>query len=197
MQMRIFIAMIAAAVSACAPSIVAANKVSVNPNLDLPQMYSATAFGQAGTLAGKSFGLDVSVTRWTSEEEILEFVATLKNKGPYALVKALEKTNAVGRLAPTGFVGSEFRIARYRPTAGGGSHIVMVTNRPIAFAEAYSSTRSKDYQFGIVVLDIDQNGKGTGTLAPVCKINFNKKNELVIEHFGQKPFRLANVRRLK
>ncbi len=29
---------------------------------------------------------------------------------------------------------------------------------------------------------------------PVCKIKFNKKNELEIEHYGQKTLRLANVR---
>jgi hypothetical protein len=30
-------------------------------------------------------------------------------------------------------------------------------------------------------------------LAPVCKIKFNRKNELEIENYGQKPLRLANV----
>jgi hypothetical protein len=63
----------------------------------------------------------------------------------------------------------------------------------MSFGELYRSSRSTDYQFGIVVLDVDKNGKGTGTLAPVCKIRFNKKNELEIENYGQKPLRLANV----
>jgi hypothetical protein len=48
-----------------------------------------------------------------------------------------------------------------------------------------------------VVLDLDKDGNGTGTLAPICKVKFNKKDELEIEHFGQKPFRLANVRKMK
>ena len=47
------------------------------------------------------------------------------------------------------------------------------------------------------VLNVDKDGKGTGTFAPLCKIKFNKKNELEIEHYGQKPFRLANVYRQK
>jgi hypothetical protein len=63
----------------------------------------------------------------------------------------------------------------------------------MSFGELYRGDRSLDYQFGIVVLNVDKTGKGTGTLAPVCKIKFNKKNELEIENFGQKPFRLANV----
>ena len=69
----------------------------------------------------------------------------------------------------------------------------MVTNRPMSFGELYRSGRSTDYQFGIVVLDVDKNGKGTGKLAPICKIKFDKKNELEIENYGQKPFRLENV----
>jgi hypothetical protein len=47
------------------------------------------------------------------------------------------------------------------------------------------------------VLDVDKDGKGTGSLAPICKIKFNKQNQLEVEHYGQKPLRLANVRRVK
>jgi hypothetical protein len=163
------------------------------PLTDLPRQYAATAFGQAGALAGKSFGVTLYVTAWTTDQQVQDYVSTLKEKGPDGLVKMMEKTDDVGRLSPTGYVGSGFRFARYRPAANGGLHIVMVTNRPMSFGELYSGTRSLDYQFGIVVLDVDKNGKGTGKLAPVCKIKFNKKNELEIENYGQKPFRLANV----
>ena len=160
---------------------------------DLPRQFAATAFGQAGALAGKSFGTNIYITGFCSDQQAQDYVSVLKEKGPNGLVSAMEKTSDVGRLSPTGFVGSGFRFARYRPTANGGLHIVMVTNRPMSFGEVYRSGRSTDYQFGIVVLDVDKNGKGTGTLAPVCKIKFNKKNELEIENYGQKPFRLANV----
>jgi hypothetical protein len=163
----------------------------------LPQQYAATAIGQAGVAAGKSFGVTVFITRWTTDQEVQAYSATLKANGSNGLVKALGKTKDVGRLSPTGFVGSGFRIARFRPGPEGGFHIVMVTDRPIFFGEAYNGARSTDYQFGIVVLNVDKDGKGTGTLAPVCKIKFNKQGELEIENYGQKPLRLANVRREK
>ena len=163
------------------------------PLSDLPRQFAATAFGQAGTMAGKSFGVNLYITGWTTDQQVTDFISVLKEKGPDGLVSAMEKTDDVGRLSPTGFVGSGFRFARYRPTPNGGLHIVMVTNRPMSFGEVYRSGRSTDYQFGIVVLDVDKDGKGTGKLAPVCKIKFNKKNELEIENYGQKPFRLANV----
>jgi hypothetical protein len=159
----------------------------------LPRQFAATAFGQAGTVAGRSFGLNLYITGWTTNQQVQDYISILKEKGPNGLVSALEKTSDVGRVSPAGFVGTGFRFARYRPMANGGLHIVMVTNRPMSFGELYNNGRSTDYQFGIVVLNVDKDGKGTGQLAPVCKIKFNKKNELEIENFGQKPFRLANV----
>lgn len=164
---------------------------------DLPAQYAAVAFGQSGSAAGKSFGLAITVQELTSEGEVEELAAILKHKGPDALLKAMGDTKDKGRVAPTGSVGTGMRVVRIRPTANGGQHIVLATDRPISFPELYNGTRSRDYKFGIVVLDVDKNGKGTGSFAPLCKIKFNKKNELEIEHYGQKPFRLANVYRQK
>lgn len=163
------------------------------PLTDLPRQFSGTAFGQAGAAAGKSFGVNIYVTGWTTDQQVQDYISVLREKGPDGLVKAMENTSDVGRISPTGFVGNGFRFARYRPGPDGGLHITMVTNRPMSFGELYRGGRSTDYQFGIAVLDVDKNGKGTGKLAPVCKIKFNKKGELEIENYGQKPLRLANV----
>lgn len=164
---------------------------------DIPVQYAAVAFGQSGSSAGKSFGLTIYVQGLTSNGEMDELVATLKNKGPDGLVSAMEDMKDKGRVAPTGSVGTGMRVVRIRPIKDGGQHIVLATNRPISFAELYRGTRSRDYKFGIVVLNVDKDGKGTGSFAPLCKVKFNKKNELEIEHYGQKPFRLANVYRQK
>jgi hypothetical protein len=164
---------------------------------DLPAQYAATAFGQAGAGAGKSFGLTISVQGLTNDGDVEELIATLKQKGQDGLVSALENTPDKGRVAPTASVGTGMRFVRIRPTKDGGQHIVLATNRPISFPELYNATRSTTYKIGIVVLDVDKDGKGTGTFSPLCKVKFNKKNELEIEHYGQKPFRLANVYRQK
>jgi hypothetical protein len=118
----------------------------------------------------------------------------LRHKGQDGLVSALEKVKDKGRVSPNGSVGIGVRVVRIHPTKDGGQHIVLATNRPISFPELYNSTRSTNYKIGIVVLNVDKDGKGTGSFAPLCKVKFNKKNELEIEHYGQKPFRLANGR---
>ncbi len=74
---------------------------------------------------------------------------------------------------------------------------MLVTDRPNSLPELFNSTRSTDYKIGIVVLDVDKDGKGTGTFAPLCKVRFNKNDQLEIENYGQKPFRLGNVYRQK
>jgi hypothetical protein len=184
----------ALAVPLWAAVVLIAQDADTNARFALPLQLAGTAFGQAGVAAGKSFGFTVYITDWTTDQQVTDFINTLKENGPNGLEKAFDKTKDVGRVSPTGFVGNSFRYARSTPTQGGGRHIVMVTNRPMRFWEVYNSGRSSDYPFGIIVLNVDSAGKGTGTLAPICKIKFNKKNELEIEHYGQKPLRLANVR---
>ena len=177
-----------------AASLVAQSPADAGPGFVLPLRFSGTAFGQAGVAAGKSFGFTVLITDWTTDQQVKDFTDTLRENGQDALVKALDKTKDVGRVSPTGFVGNSFRFARATPAQGGGMRIVMVTDRPMSLWEKYNSGRTTQYPFGIIVLNVDSAGKGTGTLAPICRAKFNKKGELEIEHYAQKPLRLANVR---
>ena len=166
-------------------------------NAGLPAQYASTAIGQGGAFTGKTFGVTIYVTGLTSDEERRQYITVLKEKGPDGLVRALGNAKDVGRIAPTGSVGTGVRYVRITPRPDGGQHIVMVTDRAITMAELYQGTRSRDYPFGVVAMNVDKSGKGTGSLAPVVKIKFNKKGELEIEHYGQKPWRLANLRREK
>jgi hypothetical protein len=179
------------------PPCIAQSGESSKTQFNLPAQYAATAVGQAGAAAGKTFGLTIYVEGVTPDGDVDELIATLKHKGQDGLVSALENTKDKGRVSPTGSVGSGMRFVRIRPTKDGGQHIALATNRPISFPELYRDSRSTDYKIGIVVLNVDKDGKGTGTFSPLCKVKFNKKNELEIEHYGQKPFRLVNVYRQK
>jgi hypothetical protein len=170
---------------------------SAAAQVELPAQFSATAFGQAGAAAGKSVAVTIYLTGLTNDGDIQEYIATLKSKGQNGLVSAVEKAKDVGRVAPTGSVGTGFRIARMHPDQNGGTYIVMATNRPISIGELYHGTRSRDYPIGIVTLNLDKDGNGVGLLYAACKVKFNKQGELEVEHYSQKPLRLANVRRQK
>ena len=188
----------AALLVGCALSNVAAQTAEpAKTQADVPAQYAATAIGQSGPAAGKSFDLTVYVEQLTSDGDTEELVSTLKHKGQAGLLSAFEDIKDKGRLAPTGSVGIGMRFIRIHPTENGGQHIVLVTNRPISFGELYNGARSRDYPFGIVVMDVGKDGKGTGTFSPASKVRFNKKGDLEIESYSQKPLRLANIYRQK
>src|ERR1700741_2311079 len=157
--------------------------VAQEPTPSVPAQYSATAFGQSGGAAGKRFGMNIYVQQTTTSGEIEELLGILKSKGQDALVSAMEKMKDKGRVAPTGSTGTGMKTITIRPTANGGQHIVLATNRWVTFTELINGTRSRDYPIGIVVLDVDKDGNGTGSFAPLNKVKFNKAKELVIEHY--------------
>ena len=50
------------------------------PLTDLPRQFAATAFGQAGAMAGKSFGVNIYITAWTTDQQVQEFISVLKRR---------------------------------------------------------------------------------------------------------------------
>jgi hypothetical protein len=190
-------ALLLSTVSFCRAQSSGAAKAAAEAQVPFPAQYAATAFGQAGTAAGKSFGLNIYIDGVTGDGDRDELLGLLKSKGQDALVSKMQGMPDLGRVAPTGTVGVGMRVVRIRKNNLGGLHIVMATDRPISFGELYNATRSTQYPIALLVMDVDNDGKGSGTFAPLCKVKFDKKGDLVIEHYGQKPFRLANVYREK
>src|ERR1039458_2964588 len=90
-----------------------------NTQPDVPAQYAATAFGQSGSVAGKSFGLTISVQELTSDGDVEELASTLRHQGQDGLVSALEKINDKGRVAPNGSGGSGIRGGPRRATNAG------------------------------------------------------------------------------
>ena len=56
-----------------------------------PEGYSGTAIGTGGSVGGRSIGFNIRITRYTTDNELQEFADLIKEKGPDALRRALEK----------------------------------------------------------------------------------------------------------
>ena len=144
--------------------------------------------------------VDLHINSYTSDEETKLMAGALLDGGPDVLLKALEKADDKGRITITGRVGFyEFKLVRSRPTPT-GRRIYAVGDRPIGMLEAYASTRSEDYKFGILMLDLkkDKKGKekGEGVLIYAAKVKVLDGNRLDIEHYAIEPIRLMAVRKL-
>jgi hypothetical protein len=158
-----------------------------------PEQFSATAFGQGGMFAGKSASLNIYITDYTSDQEVEELAATLKTKGSDALLRTLQKMKEKGRVATTGRVGWTVPIVRQHTTEK-GRRVVMFADRPISFYEASTAPRSRSYEFGMLVLDVNNRGEGEGLLYGACKVKFTKDDQLQVEHYDQAPARLSSVK---
>ena len=138
----------------------------------------------------------ISIDRWSTNAERETFVATLRNKGPQALVDALQDTRPVGRIRTPDSIGYDLRYAFQTPGEDGGRRIVIATDRPIGFWEAYNRPRTVDYPFTIVQMQIGPDGRGAGTLSEFTKVLASGDN-IYLENFASAPVMLTDIRSKK
>lgn len=149
--------------------------------------------------AGTTTNVKIYISGYSSPQDAERFNATLLSGGPTALLKALRKMKSLGRIEREASVGFyDFKLILSTTTAT-GRHIYAVADRPIGFLEAYYSTRSRDYPFGILELDLkgdDEKEKGEGTLIYAAKIRVIGGEKVEIENLTFAPIKLLGVRQL-
>jgi hypothetical protein len=152
----------------------------------------AIAMGTS-TQLGKIIHVKLIISDYSTEEDrqiLIEAFQKGKNQG---LVNALEKMNAVGRIAIEGTLGYDLSFIRSIPTPTGRT-IRFVTNRLLRFGETYYSTRTVDYNLtgGEINLDEKDKSKSTGVLYPAAKLRLDKNNELSLD-LNQNPWKLEHI----
>lgn len=161
-----------------------------------PESYSGVAMGTGGVTGGRAMPFDFRISRYTTDEEVQKFAELVKEKGPDALRRALEKED-VGQINVTGRVGNQIAVARKRQV-GPDTVITLATARNLPFVELYHSGRSVDYPFGFVQVRLNAKGEGSGQIIAAAKIRFNKKaGKYEIESFGNQYVKAVNVRSWK
>ena len=162
--------------------------------------YLPSGAGRAMGGSGATANVDVYVKSYTTNQEANVLGALLLDKGPDALLDALQKADPIGKITLTGRVGFyDLKLIRSRPTET-GRQIIAVGDRPIGFLELYYSGHSRDYEFGILTLNLtkDKKGKekGEGVLVYAAKVKVLDGKKLEIENYGVDPVRLMGVRKL-
>ncbi|HUN89536.1 MAG TPA: hypothetical protein VMU28_12125 [Terriglobales bacterium] len=160
-----------------------------------PERYTATAIGTGGGVGGKTLLFNFNITRYTTDEEVQQLAALLKEKGQDALVSAMEKLDC-GRIYPVASTGNTIAVARKR-VVDGIPIITIVTARQMSFTELTSMSRTKQYPFGFVQVKLNPNNKdgGTGQIMAAAKIRFDKKKgNYEIESYGNQYIKAVNVR---
>ena len=162
-----------------------------------PDRFTTVAVGLQGYVGGQTMRLDFIVNSWTTDEEILEYATILKEQGRDALHRQLEKVQ-VGRVSPTGRIGTDIAIARMLDRGDGSKTIRILTARNMPFFELRRGGRSSDYPYGIFEFTVEENGKGKrGAVVVAAKVQFDENDQLEIVTYGLEPIELRNIKQYK
>lgn len=152
----------------------------------------ATAMGQQRA-SGKMFNVTVTIESYSTPADQKILSDAFKNGGHDALVKTLSKMKSKGRVAITGTLGYQIAYIRSFPTEN-GRRIRLLTDRPIQFAEAYISGRTKDYDLSALEINLNADPKQSdGGLIVAGKFKIDKSQQISFESYGSGPWRLVNI----
>lgn len=139
--------------------------------------------------------LDIVVERWSSEAERDGLVAAAQ-KGPQVLLETLQKNRRVGFLRSPESLGYEMRFSQQTATEEGGRRIILMTDRPIGFAEAVNRPFTIQYPFTVVELRLNKDSEGEGTITIATRITSNRRTKaLELENLASQPVMLKEVRK--
>ena len=159
-----------------------------------PMIIQATARGTS-TQMGKLINVNIRVNQFSTQDDRQALIDAFNRSGQDGLVDALGRMKGKGRFSTPYGVGNEVKYIFELPPDKGRRHIRLITDRRIAFGEAYANTRSREYSLGAVDLFLTPEGKGSeGTALPACKVKVGKKSQQIEVETYQNPWNLTNLR---
>ena len=158
-----------------------------------PLMIQATAMGTS-TQMGKMLNVNIHISQFSTQADRKALIDAFKRSGQDGLLNALEHMKGKGRFSTPYGVGNEVKYIIELPPENGRRHIRLITDRRIAFGEAYANTRSKDYSVGAIELFLTADGKNSeGIALPACKLSVDKKKQQLEIETYQNPWKLTNL----
>jgi hypothetical protein len=143
---------------------------------------------------GRTGRIEISVTRWSTPAERETLLAALFKEGSNELLEKLRDMRSVGRIYSSETIGYELRFSEQQPQPEGGRKIILATDRPMSFREIFSQTRSADYPFTWVQLNMKRDGTGEGELAVRARVFGDRPNRPIeVETFEIQPIKLQQV----
>lgn len=158
------------------------------------ESYQANAIVQT---AGSGSMATINIYRWSSDAERDEILGVIKSAtaGDREVAKALRGQEKAGYAFMSGRQGYALRYAREFKTEDGGRKIILATDRPVTFQEAYQDTMAGDFDVSVVILTLDANGKGDGILSYGTELKWDDKTDMISPtNVSSQPIKLTNVR---
>lgn len=161
------------------------------------EKFSATAMVMGTVGTGATARVDITIQRWSTDEERDALLQVLAEQGREKFTNALRNQEKVGYVQIRGGLGYDLRYAREH-RQGEQRTIIIATDRLIGFGELARQSRTLRYDVSLITLQVDAQGSGEGTIAAGAELSFDSdSNTLTIENFSSEPVRLTKVRSTK
>jgi hypothetical protein len=152
----------------------------------------AQAYGTS-TQLGKNVTVRLIIYEFSTPEDRQILIESYKKGQNDGLANALEKMKAVGRITIPGTLGFDVSYIHETKTPTART-IRFVTNRKIAFGEAYWSTQSQSFNLtaGEIRINLQDKNKSDGVLFPASQLTINKDGEPQWD-LRMNPWKLNNI----
>jgi hypothetical protein len=159
---------------------------------DKYETIDAQAYGTS-TQLGKNFTVRLIIYEYSTPDDRKILIDSFQKGQNDGLVNALEKMKAVGRITMPNTLGFDVSYIHEVKTPTGRS-IRFITNRKIAFGEAYWNSQSKSFNLtaGEINIDDQDKKKSAGVLYPATQLTINKDGEPQWD-LRMNPWKLNNV----
>jgi hypothetical protein len=145
--------------------------------------------------APRAARVDIRIERWSTDEERMLLMEALMSDGSRTLADALFEQDTVGTVRQVQSLAEQLRFSRHEVHEDGSQTILLGTDRPLAIGEVARSSRSADYNVSLVVLEVDERGRGEGQILLGAEFAWDEeKQQVTIQHFASQPIRLTGVR---
>jgi len=167
---------------------------AVAKKMEIIESYDANALVEtvgAGSMA------TINIYRWSSDAERDELLGVIKSakSGDRDVATALRGQEKAGYAFMAGKQGYPLRYAREFKKADGKRQIILATDRPVSFQEGYTDSMAGDFDVTIIILNVDENGKGDGILSVGTEVKWDDKtNKIEPTNMSSQPVKLTNVR---
>ena len=156
---------------------------------ELPLTFRAQAMNPN---RGGTARFDIRLQRWTTGEERDTLLAALQEDD--TLARTMGGLDRVGTLRPIRSTAENLRYSRDVPTEDGGRMIILATDRPMAFVEAWGLTRTRRNDITVIQMTLDAEGSGEGVMMIGANVSWNEETDSIeVEHFSSQPIRLTSI----
>ena len=159
-----------------------------------PETYLATL--QVKGQATASTTIRIALQRYSSDGDREPVEKGLKFGGYPAFLAALRNARKVGTVATDKKIWT-IRWASAKPTSG-GRKIVLITDQPMYLlgGGATDAKPRAGYEIGVIQMEVDAAGNGTGSVAAAAKVKPGEDG-VVVDDYGDQRIEITKVEREK